>query len=137
MYSILVNGVVFKDNKVLISQRSLEEKHMPGRWTIPGGRVEETGIDVFDVLQKTLVREVKEETGVDIEEHMELVTNNTFTRPSDGQNVIAIIFKCHYKSGEPQPLEDTIDCRWGSREEVEKMDFPPNVQGYILKAFEQ
>ena len=131
---ILVNGVVFDGDKVLVSQRSLDEPHEPGKWTIPGGKVEKTIGDVFNIIEETLKKEVMEETGVEIEDKVEMVTNNTFIR-STGQHVVALIFKCNYKSGEAKPLEDTIDCKWATREEVDSMEFPPNVKGYILEAF--
>lgn len=135
VHSVIVNGVVFNGDKVLVSQRSMEEAHEPGKWTIPGGKIDRTEGDVFNIIEKTLAREIKEETGVEIEDEVKLVTNNTFIR-SDGQHVIAMVFKCKYKSGEPKSLEDTVDCKWATLEEVKKMEFPPNVQGYILKAFE-
>jgi ADP-ribose pyrophosphatase YjhB (NUDIX family) len=133
LHSVNTNGVVFKNGKVLVSQRSWEEEHMPGRWTIPGGKVERTEGFVFDILQKTLKREIREETGVKIEDNVQLVTNNTYTR-ENGDHVVAVIFKCYYKSGKARPLEDTIDCKWVSLNEVKDMDFPPNVKEYILKA---
>jgi len=132
-FQILVNGVVFKGETVLISQRSWEEEHMPGRWTIPGGKVDHADDDIFDVLQKTVRREVMEETGVEIAEEMEIVSNNSYTK-ENGQHVIAIVFKCHYKSGEAKPLEDTIACKWATIDEVKAIDFPPHVKEYILEA---
>jgi 8-oxo-dGTP diphosphatase len=136
-HSLLVNAVVFKDDKVLVSQRSWEEAHEPGKWTIPGGKVERTEEETFSVLEKNLAKEVREETGVEIEDGMQLISNNTFIRSSDDQHVVVMVFKCRYKSGEAEPLEDTVDCKWATKEEVEDLDFPPNVKGYILKAFEK
>jgi len=136
LHSVIVNGVVFNGDKVLVSQRSFEEAHQPGKWTIPGGKIEKTEGDVFNIIEDTLAREVMEETGVEIEKEVKLITNNTFIRSSNGQHVIAMVFKCKYKSGEAKPLEDTIDCKWATKEEVGKMEFPPNVKNYILKGFE-
>lgn len=136
LHSILVNGVVFNKDKVLVSQRSWEESHMPGRWTIPGGKVEHSEGNVFNILEKNLAKEIKEETGVEVDDIFLPVINNSFIRGSDNQHVVVIVYKCFYKSGNPQPLEDTIDCKWATREEVESMDFPPNVKNYILRAFE-
>jgi ADP-ribose pyrophosphatase YjhB (NUDIX family) len=132
---ILVNAVVFKGDKVLVSRRSLEEPHEPGKWTIPGGEVERTDDVVFNIVEKTLKDEVMEETDVEIHDRVEMITNNSFIR-STGQNVVALVFRCEYKSGDPKPLEDTVDCKWASFEEVKKMEFAPNVKKYILKAFE-
>jgi len=136
LHSILVNAVVFKDDKVLVSQRSWDEGHEPGKWTIPGGKVERTDQETFSVLEKNLTKEVKEETGVEIEEDMQLISNNTFVRSSDNQHVVVLVFKCKYKSGEARPLEDTIDCKWVTKEKIEELDFPPNVKEYILKGFD-
>lgn len=131
---ILVNGVVFDGDKVLVSQRSWDEPHEPGRWTIPGGKVERTTNEEFHVIEKTLSREILEETGVEIEDKVQLITNNTFLR-STGQHVVALVFKCFYKSGEAKPLEDTIDCKWATLSEIKEMEFPQNVKEYILEAF--
>lgn len=131
---ILVNGVVFNGDKVLVSQRSWEEPHEPGKWTIPGGKVERTEEEEFHVIEKTLKNEIMEETDVEIEDEVKMVTNNTFLR-STGQHVVAFVFKCKYKSGEAKPLEDTIDVKWATLEEIKDMEFPPNVKEYILEAF--
>ena len=132
---ILVNAVVEKDSKILVSQRSFEETHQPGSWTIPGGKVERTEGNVWNVIEKTLKAEVTEETGVEIEDNAQLLTNNTFIR-STGQHVVALIFLCHWKSGKGKPLEDTIDAKWITEEELKKMEFAPNVDIYIQKGFD-
>jgi pyrimidine deaminase RibD-like protein/8-oxo-dGTP pyrophosphatase MutT (NUDIX family) len=132
---ILVNAVVVKDKKVLISQRSWEETHEPGRWTIPGGKVEKTRGNVWNVIEKTLAAEVLEETGVRIHDEAHLLANNTFIR-STGQHVVALIFLCYWKSGIARPLEDTIDVRWTSEKELKGYAFPPNVRDYIKKGFQ-
>lgn len=135
LHSVIVNGVVFKDNKVLVSQRSMEETHEPGKWTIPGGKVEKEDEVIFSILEKNVIKEIKEETDITVAEEMQLVCNNSFIRPINGHHVIAIVFKCRYLSGTAKPLEDTIDCKWVTEEEVKSMEFPPNVKNYILKAF--
>jgi len=132
---VLVNAVVEKDGKILVSQRSWEETHEPGKWTIPGGKVERTQGDVWNIIEKTLGAEVMEETGIKIANHAELLTNNTFIR-STGQHVVALTFLCHWKSGEAKPLEDTIGVKWISEEELKDMEFAPNVKTYIQKGFD-
>jgi len=47
---ILVNAVVEKGGRILISQRSFKETHQPGSWTIPGGKVERTEGDVWNII---------------------------------------------------------------------------------------
>ena len=132
---ILVNAVVKKSNKILISQRSWEETHEPGKWTIPGGKVERTTKETWGVIEKTLASEVLEETGVKIKKDAVLLLNNTFVR-STGQHVVALIFLCCWASGKAKPLDDTIDVRWIGKEEINKFKFAPNVKKYIKAGFD-
>jgi len=136
LHSVIVNALVVKDSKILVSQRSFEEAHEPGKWTIPGGKIEKTDGDVFNIVEKTCAREVEEETGVIIGPNIELVVNNTFIR-SNGQHVIALVCLCHWLSGEPQALEDTIGVKWISQADLDSLQFAPNVQDYLQEGFKQ
>ena len=135
-YRVIINAVVAKGGKILISQRGFKDEHGAGKWSIPGGGLEYTGV-VYNALQETAKKEVLEETGVEVEEEMHLIANNTFQHNEDALQVIAIVFLCHYKSGEPKPLEDTADVCWISPEEIDNFEFHNiNVKNYILKGFE-
>lgn len=136
IFSVLVNAAIEKDGKVLISQRSLEEAHEPGKWTIPGGKVEnsEEEEQVFNIIENTLMKECLEEVGVEVHNEVKLIDNNTFRR-TNGQMVVAMLFLCKWKNGEPAPLEDTIDVKWVSEEDLDNYEFPQNVKEYVQKAF--
>ncbi len=134
MHSVIVNGVIEKSGSILVSKRSMKEKHAPGKWTIPGGKVEITAGDVFNVLEDTLRKEIKEEVGVEISGSVQYILNNTFIR-NDGTHVIAILFLCRYLSGEPKALEDTSEIQWIKPSQLNDYDFAPNVQKYIVQAF--
>jgi len=135
-YSVIVNGIVVRNNEILLAQRSMKEKHVPGRWSPPGGKLEEIGI-VWQALEKTVKREVLEETGVEIEDEMHLLINNTFNHAEDNLLVISNVFLCKYRSGEPKPLEDTEAIAWIKESEIDNYEFThQNVKNYIIKAFE-
>jgi 8-oxo-dGTP diphosphatase len=55
-----VGGVVVKDGKALVIKRGHEPRK--GEWSLPGGRVE-----LGETLVDALRREIKEETGLDVE----------------------------------------------------------------------
>lgn len=133
-HHVIVNAVVEKNGKILVSQRSFGEAHEPGKWTIPGGKVDKTDGDVWSILEATCAREVKEETGIEIKDNVDLLTNNTFVH-SSGKHAIALIFLCHWKSGEAKMLEDTINVKWISKNDLDSLEFAPNVKNYISKAF--
>ena len=52
--------IPYPDNKILLIKRNT--KPFVGYWALPGGRM-----DPGEVVEQTIVREVKEETGLDVE----------------------------------------------------------------------
>ena len=56
-YSVSVGALVIKEEKILLVRR----KHNPGKgkWTNPGGYIEQT-----ELIEQSVIREVLEETGV-------------------------------------------------------------------------
>ena len=53
-------AVIVKDNEILLTKRSDKLKHFPGFWCIPGGK-----IDAGETAEEAVIREIKEEIGVD------------------------------------------------------------------------
>jgi 8-oxo-dGTP diphosphatase len=136
MYSVVVNGVILNDTgKVLIAQRANKDDHEPGMWTTPGGTLEAIG-EEFGVLEDTLKREIMEEVGVEIMDEVMLITNNTFIK-SSGKKVLAVVYLCKYKSGEPKPLDEIDAVTWVTKDDLSKYNFPPNVKEYITLGFEK
>lgn len=58
---IVLGGAVINDNKILILQRSDQEKVYPGMWELPSGKKEP-----LEDWEQCLNREIKEETGLDV-----------------------------------------------------------------------
>lgn len=59
---IAVGGIILWDRKVLIIQRSSNERTFPNLWELPSGKKEEG-----ESIKEAAIREVKEETGLDVE----------------------------------------------------------------------
>jgi len=59
---VVVGAVVIKEGKALILQRSEKEKTFPGLWELPSGKKED-----LEKTEDALLREVEEETGLEIE----------------------------------------------------------------------
>src|SRR5258708_7823965 len=75
LHEVVITAIVIKDGKYLIVRRSTAKKRFPGMWTVPGGRLlasdytkelKETEHYWYNVLEKTLRREMREETGLEI-----------------------------------------------------------------------
>jgi 8-oxo-dGTP pyrophosphatase MutT (NUDIX family) len=130
---IFAGGFVFKEGKLLVAQRSMDEGHLPGYWAVPGGKVE-LEAEVWNIIEKTVQNEVLEETGIVIENEMTMFSNNSFLR-TDGQPVIAINFICSYKSGNAEALDGTSDVRWVNEEELTRLKIESNTLQQMRHAF--
>ncbi|HEY4497787.1 MAG TPA: NUDIX domain-containing protein [Candidatus Paceibacterota bacterium] len=76
LHEVAITAIIVKDGKYLITRRSLRKKRFPGMWTVPGGKMEtndylqlpkDTEHYWYNVLERTLRREVQEEVGIDID----------------------------------------------------------------------
>lgn len=137
LFYFVANVVVYResDGRCLILKRSDKEKVHPGKYCVVGGKLEWGDLDIYkptrmngevldfeDAVEKLLVREVKEEAGIEIEPKFYYVNNLAFIRP-DEIPVILVKFAAKYKSGEIQ-LEENVfmDYAWVNEEEVKQYD---------------
>lgn len=137
LFYFVANVVVYResDGRCLILKRSEKEKVHPGKYCVPGGKLEWEQLDIArptrlngDVLdfegavEKLLAKEVKEEAGIDIEKDLNYINSVAFVRP-DEIPVVLVKFMAKYKNGEVK-LEDGAftDHAWVNEEEVKKYD---------------
>jgi len=136
LYSVLINAVIANEGKILILQKRLGRKHRSENWTIPRCRVENSQNDteVFDIIEKTLIKDIRREVGVDINNNKWFIANNT-SRHSEGHIELELVFLCEYQNGTAKALEDTINLAWISPRELNNYEFPQNIKNYIAKGF--
>ena len=124
-HHISVTGIIIKDGKFLITKRAPHKKAFPNMWTVPGGNLEledyislpkDTNSHWYNILEKVLKREIKEETELDVE-NIKYLTSMTFIRP-DGEPGLIISLYADYKNGEVQLDADSIEYKWASLEEA-------------------
>lgn len=88
-----VYGIVIKNNKVLLS------KQFGNKYDLPGG-----GLDLGEKPENGVVREVKEETGIDTKNPKLVGIENSFFQSSHAENKsyhsLLIYFSCQYVGGE-------------------------------------
>jgi len=110
-----VGAFILNDkNEVLMLLRSSQCKNEAGKWMIPGG-----GVDFNEKLEDCIIREVKEEIGVDIDV-VKLIAAVNHLLPEEGQHWVAPTFQCKIKSGEPKIMEPHKheELKWFSLDEM-------------------
>lgn len=113
-----VGALIFNEQgQFLMSLRGPKARNEQGRWEIPGGKVE-----WGETLAETLIREIKEEIGVDIEV-LELLTVSDHLLRAEGEHWVSPTFICKITSGTPIIMEPEkcAELRWFSLDEAETM----------------
>jgi 8-oxo-dGTP diphosphatase len=104
-HAIAVKAVLVKGDEVLLVKRSSKDPHKPGVWEIPGGR-----LDAGEDPHKGLLREVKEEVGLEAEIIAPIQIRH-FTR-DDGQVITMIIFLAKAKTVAVKLSSEHSDFTW-------------------------
>ncbi len=142
LHEVIITAIIVKDDKYLITRRTLSKKRFPGKWTVPGGHLETSdyislpkdSVEYwYNVLEKVLRREVEEEVGLAIT-NIEYVTSLA-TIHADGSPSLVISCMADYESGEVTLQESETDqFAWVSLEEAKGYDLIDGIFDEIAMA---
>ena len=148
LFYFVANVVVYResDGRCLILKRSEREKVHPGKYAVPGGKLEWKDLDITkptrlngDVLdfenavEGLLMREVREEAGIETDGTLKYINSVAFVRP-DGIPVVLVNFATRYKSGEVRPEEGAFtDHAWVNAEEIKGYDCIQGVEEEVAE----
>jgi mutator protein MutT len=110
-----VGAVIINNGKIALIKRGNEPAR--GKWTIPGGLVE-----LAETPEQAVVRETKEETGLDVENPilLDVVTNVDYDEQGKVKyHYVIIDYLVHVTAGNAQASSDAVELRWVLFEEVE------------------
>lgn len=135
LFYFVANVVVYResDGRCLILKRDEREKAHPGKYAVPGGKLEWGDLDMNnptrmngdiydyeDAIESLLKRETFEEAGIEIEDDFKYINNVAFIRP-DETPVVLVKFAAKYKSGDVVLEEGAFtDYAWVNAEEVKE-----------------
>lgn len=122
-----VGAVIIKNGNILLEKRKSEPGR--GKWSIPGGLVE-----LGESISQTVVREVAEETGLEVYEPELIDVVDNVIRDENGEvkyHFVIVDFFVKLKGGEPKAQSDADELRWVPLGEVEKYDLTRTFRAFF------
>jgi 8-oxo-dGTP diphosphatase len=108
----------------------LLEKTHHGGWVFPGGQVE-VGENIIDAV----IREIKEESGIDVSVDRLFVVSSNTTEPHEGYNGVKLVptkvmmdFICTYIGGDVCASEENSESAWVPKDKVMDMITSPAIK---------
>jgi mutator protein MutT len=127
-----VGGVIVDGDRVLLIKRAHEP--LKGEWSLPGGAV-----DVGETLRQAVAREVREETGLDVQVGEVIEVLDRVHRLDDGRveyHYVLIDFLCTVCGGTLNASSDAADARWADCRDLAGYSLTPIAAAVIGKAVE-
>ncbi|MBK5257840.1 MAG: NUDIX hydrolase [Vicinamibacteria bacterium] len=123
-----VGAVVFNErDEVLLIKRGKPPHY--GRWMIPGGALE-----WGETLQAATVREVREETGIDVEIEVFVELIEAITPGPGGYHFVIIDYAAHAIGGTLKADSDALDAAWVEKDSLSERDLSDELLAVIEKA---
>ena len=117
---ILVTAIIVKDNKILLQRRTDDLETHKGKWTTPSGTVK-----INEHPQDAIIREVKEELGVDIEIISVIPSIDSFPNHKDKYHLVYLSYLCKIMNGVPKNIDqdgDVSELKWCNTSKFQSED---------------
>jgi 8-oxo-dGTP diphosphatase len=112
---------ILHNGRLLLIERAQEPGE--GFWSFPGGRIE-----LGETRFETVKREVREETGVEVEPVEAVQVYDSITRDDAGRvrfHYVTNYIRCRYLSGAPVARSDARQVRWVSEGDLASLRMHP------------
>jgi ADP-ribose pyrophosphatase YjhB (NUDIX family) len=128
-----IGALIFEDGRILMAQRGKEP--LKGWWSLPGGAVE-TG----ETLDFAVRREVREETGLEVEPERMFEIFERIMRDDQGlteYHYVLIDYVCKVTGGTLCAGDDVARVQWMRENELAGLQITEGTLGVIQKAFRE
>jgi 8-oxo-dGTP diphosphatase len=125
-----IGAVIVKEDKILLEKR----RNTPGRgkWSIPGGLVE-----LGESLEQAVIREVKEETDLDVTELSLIDVVDDVELDDDGKvkyHFVIVDYEVRVNRGEPKAASDAGELKWVIFDEVENYNLTRSFRFFFQRS---
>ena len=131
---LAVSAAIFRDDgRVLIVRRALPPSR--GLFTLPGG-----GVELGETLAQALIREVREETGLEIEPLALAGYRQVITRDAAGKierHFVILPFAARLIAGEILLNAELAEARWLKPAELAGLDTTDGLADIVVAAAER
>jgi ADP-ribose pyrophosphatase YjhB (NUDIX family) len=128
---LAVSAAIFRNGKVLLAKRA--RPPVTNVYTLPGG-----GVEVGETLTEAVVREVLEETAMQVEPIALAGYRNVVIRDADGRvqrHFVVLPFASRWIAGEFTQSDELADGRWFDPREVAGLQTTEGLADIIAAAF--
>jgi len=122
-------AVIINEGKILLEKRKKEPGK--GKWSIPGGLVE-----LGESLEQTVIREVKEETSLEVEKPELIDVVDSISADENGRikyHFVMVDYFVKLKGGKLKAADDAAELRWVTLNEVENYDLSERFREFLRK----
>lgn len=130
---LAVSAAIFRDDRVLIVRRAQPPAH--GLYTLPGG-----GVELGETLADALIREIREETGLEIEPLALAGFRQVIARDEAGRierHFVILPFAARWIGGEISLNEELTEARWLKLSELPRLNTTEGLAEVVAAAWEQ
>jgi ADP-ribose pyrophosphatase YjhB (NUDIX family) len=130
---LAVSAAIFRDGRVLIVRRARPPAH--GLYTLPGG-----GVELGETLEEAVIREVREETALDVEPVALAGYRQAIVRDGDGRverHFVILPFAARWRGGEVSLNEELAEWHWLKPAELEGLKTTDGLAQVIATAAER
>jgi mutator protein MutT len=122
-----VGAIILEGGKILLEKR----KSTPGegKWAVPGGLIE-----LGETVEQAVIREVKEETGLDVASPRLVDVVDYISLDEKGAvkyHFIILDYLVTVKGGELKAASDAAELRWVPISEVERYDLTESFRRFF------
>ncbi len=127
-----VGALIFQEEAILLVERAGEP--LKGYWSLPGGL-----LDVGELIEDAVKREVREETGLEVEMVYRFDLFERIMRDAEGRpeyHYVLVDYVCRVTGGDLRAADDVSRVEWVQREKLRDYKITAGTLEAVERAYD-